>query len=526
MESEHFDCPICLLKFNRGENIPKIVPCGHTICSLCMGTIFAAKKERFCPLDRKSLDAEITVETLPTNIILLQLLEEKPISEFELCPSHKEPAKMVCMTDKCVVCKYCTKYSDAHKDHKLVHYNDVKQKVSSKKQSLTQQLKGLDEKSRDAKDLLIENRKQLKLQIEQKYNDIQRLLIQKMKKTLKQVDTFFDAEQSYVEEKAQKSSLLKDEIRKNLTLLNNSKNMTREILEILSEEENQKSGEIDDDFKTYEDLLQSTVKKVKTELDDLQQHAVKSGENLYSMFLTDKSFNYTVENSPNLFFYQNKLEAKPTNIFLKEFLESWSGEFDKFEASQGSTTQWLYPNFFRSRVNPHSKELAKHEAEFFRNDISVAENLVEAYKFVLDFFGMKMIDDQTGDLARTGKWALRYPHTFLIQTSNFLLMRRVLAFLNNTGFRRYALKLVDMLEKEIYGEIGGYQKFLQKDINKALFDKAPLKDLARENTFKIFAMYGDHQNDPKKIKLLEENCFSMYPEGFVDSVFFDIPKKL
>jgi len=213
MESEHFDCPICLLKFNRGENIPKIVPCGHTICSLCMGTIFAAKKERFCPLDRKSLDAEITVETLPTNIILLQLLEEKPISEFELCPSHKEPAKMVCMTDKCVVCKYCTKYSDAHKDHKLVHYNDVKQKVSSKKQSLTQQLKGLDEKSRDAKDLLIENRKQLKLQIEQKYNDIQRLLIQKMKKTLKQVDTFFDAEQSYVEEKAQKSSLLKDEIR-------------------------------------------------------------------------------------------------------------------------------------------------------------------------------------------------------------------------------------------------------------------------------------------------------------------------
>jgi len=106
-------------------------------------------------------------------------------------------------------------------------------------------------------------------------------------------------------------------------------------------------------------------------------------------------------------------------------------------------------------------------------------------------------------------------------------MRRVLAFLNNIGFRRYAIKLVEMLEKEIYGEVGGYEKYIQKDreFDKKAFDKAPLKDLAKENTFKIFSMYGDHQNNPKRIQLLEENCFSIYPEGFVDSVFFENPPK-
>jgi len=324
MESEHFDCPVCLVQFNRAENIPKIVPCGHTICSSCLSSIFAAKKERKCPLDRKSLDAEITVETLPTNIILLQLLEAKPASEFEQCPVHKEPAKMVCMTDKCLVCKYCgPKYSETHKDHKLVHYNDVKQRVASKKQSLLQQLKGSDDKPKDIKNKMIDGQSQLKTEIEQKYTNIQILLAHKMKRILKQVDTFFTTEQSQLEEKMRGSALRKEEIRNNLALLNKNKTISNEVLEILAKEESQEEEIVDDNFGSYEVLLQETSKKVKHELTELEQSVVKSSETLHSIFLTEKNFKYTEENSPNLFFYQNKIEAKPTNIFLKDFLASW-----------------------------------------------------------------------------------------------------------------------------------------------------------------------------------------------------------
>jgi len=110
----------------------------------------------------------------------------------------------------------------------------------------------------------------------------------------------------------------------------------------------------------------------------------------------------------------------------------------------------------------------------------------------------------------------------LIETGNHVLVRRVLAFLNNTGFRRYAIKLVDMLDKEIYGEVGGFLKFTNRDraFNKAAFDRAPLKDLAKLDSFEVFAQYGNHYNNPKKIEALEKNCFSVYPEGFTESIFF------
>jgi len=99
-----------------------------------------------------------------------------------------------------------------------------------------------------------------------------------------------------------------------------------------------------------------------------------------------------------------------------------------------------------------------------------------------------------------------------------------LTFLNNVGFRKYAIQLVNFLEKEIYGDVGEFKKFLGQavqNINKSAFKNAPLKSIAKDiNTFKTLSIYGDHHNDPQQIKELEENCFCKYPDGFRDSVYF------
>lgn len=42
-------------------------------------------------------------------------------------------------------------------------------------------------------------------------------------------------------------------------------------------------------------------------------------------------------------------------------------------------------------------------------------------------------------------------------------IQRILCHLNVVGFRKYAINLVDFLEKEIYGEEGGYTNFINKD---------------------------------------------------------------
>ena len=103
-------------------------------------------------------------------------------------------------------------------------------------------------------------------------------------------------------------------------------------------------------------------------------------------------------------------------------------------------------------------------------------------------------------------------------------MRRILTHLNNVGFRRYAVSLVDFLEKEIYGELGAFEKFCEESskFNKKAFAEAPLRKIARmRGAFEVWEMYGDHKDDPERIKLLEKNCFSKYPEGFKESIYFE-----
>lgn len=148
---------------------------------------------------------------------------------------------------------------------------------------------------------------------------------------------------------------------------------------------------------------------------------------------------------------------------------------------------------------------------------------------------MKLKSKNTGELERTDKYKKRYAidedffkknrykDALLTYFHNHLRIRRILTHLNNVGFRRYAVQLVNFLEKEIYGEVGGYKKFTEgdKSFNKKAFEEAPLQKLSKmSKVFPTWAMYGDHYNDPKRIELLEQNCFGKYPDDFQDSVYF------
>ncbi len=102
-----------------------------------------------------------------------------------------------------------------------------------------------------------------------------------------------------------------------------------------------------------------------------------------------------------------------------------------------------------------------------------------------------------------------------------MILRRILTCLNNTGFRRYAIQLVEFLEKSIYGQVGGYELFNKKKLDQKVVAGAPLGVLTQfPDFFPTLQLYGDHQNNPEKIQALEENCFANYPEDFENSIFF------
>jgi hypothetical protein len=57
MQKVELRCEICSLKFDSNYNVPKVLSCGHTVCSKCVDRM-RDKSLNKCPFDRKILDLE------------------------------------------------------------------------------------------------------------------------------------------------------------------------------------------------------------------------------------------------------------------------------------------------------------------------------------------------------------------------------------------------------------------------------------------------------------------------------------
>lgn len=68
--NELLECSVCL---DRLDHTSKVLPCQHTFCRRCLDEIYGTKRELRCPECRTLV--EIPVEELPSNILLIRLLE-------------------------------------------------------------------------------------------------------------------------------------------------------------------------------------------------------------------------------------------------------------------------------------------------------------------------------------------------------------------------------------------------------------------------------------------------------------------
>ena len=44
----HLECPICMERYSPQERIPKVLPCGHTFCNICLENV-ASRQRLECP---------------------------------------------------------------------------------------------------------------------------------------------------------------------------------------------------------------------------------------------------------------------------------------------------------------------------------------------------------------------------------------------------------------------------------------------------------------------------------------------
>lgn len=97
-------------------------------------------------------------------------------------------------------------------------------------------------------------------------------------------------------------------------------------------------------------------------------------------------------------------------------------------------------------MNFYAKELTTYEIEEFKKTKEAIRRFLLAYKMMLEFFGIKLID-KTGNVARAVNWQERFQHLNESQ-HNYLRITRILKSLGELGYESFKSPLVKFILHE------------------------------------------------------------------------------
>lgn len=71
LSAASFDCPVCLTELV----LPRVVMCGHTVCTSCLVALFEHERRPVCPVCRRRI--RTTIDRLPVNFLIRACVEER-----------------------------------------------------------------------------------------------------------------------------------------------------------------------------------------------------------------------------------------------------------------------------------------------------------------------------------------------------------------------------------------------------------------------------------------------------------------
>ncbi|XP_053704258.1 opioid growth factor receptor [Synchiropus splendidus] len=147
----------------------------------------------------------------------------------------------------------------------------------------------------------------------------------------------------------------------------------------------------------------------------------------------------------NLQFYLNKFPSAPDDVFIESFLKEWKNDYKRLERVH-SYIQWLFP-LREPGVNYMATELTKKEIEAFKNSEDAKRRLVESYELMLGFYGIRLLNKETGEVRRAENWKERFGNLERNMHNN-LRITRILKSLGELGFEHYQAPLVRFFLEE------------------------------------------------------------------------------
>jgi len=149
----------------------------------------------------------------------------------------------------------------------------------------------------------------------------------------------------------------------------------------------------------------------------------------------------------NYDFYSMRCKGKPLDN-IDSVHEQYFAKYDFLEENN-NYMEWLFPIYGSAGINHNTKPLSMQEAELFKKNIQTSIRLVRSYKLMLNFFGMKLANDLTGEVTREQDiWQARYCQ-INGRTNNNIKITRMLKSLGQLGFERYQKRFVEHLKTEI-----------------------------------------------------------------------------
>uniref|UniRef100_A0A672IUR4 Zgc:162182 n=1 Tax=Salarias fasciatus TaxID=181472 RepID=A0A672IUR4_SALFA len=189
---------------------------------------------------------------------------------------------------------------------------------------------------------------------------------------------------------------------------------------------------------------------------------------------------------PNLNFYLGKMASKPDGVYITKFHSEWMKDYERLEYVH-TFIQWLFP-LQEPGMNYQAKPMTKDE-KFCGSD-EAKDNLLTSYKLMLDFYGIELCDEETGEVKRAANWRERFDN-LNCHTHNNLRITRILKCLGTLGFERYQVPLVKFFLEEtlINGELPRVKESVLSYFMFAVLNKENRKKLIE------FAYLNYHDSD-------------------------------
>ncbi|XP_066054855.1 opioid growth factor receptor isoform X2 [Chamaea fasciata] len=141
----------------------------------------------------------------------------------------------------------------------------------------------------------------------------------------------------------------------------------------------------------------------------------------------------------NLSFYKNEIAFVPHGVFIETLLSSWGDKYETLEENH-SYIQWLFP-LREHGMNWHARPLTCQEIQAFRKSKEVMDRFIRAYKLMLGFYGINLVNEETGELERAENWRERFENLNRFSHNN-LRITRILKCLGEMGYEDYQVHLV------------------------------------------------------------------------------------